>query len=202
MKLVIATRNLSKTNEMKEILAEHLHQEFDIQTLNDYPPFEEPIESGVTYVENATIKATTAANATGQLCIADDAGLEIESLNGEPGLFSKRFGGELSSFDEKIQLILSKLSGQTCRKARFRCAVTVAAPRKQSKSFESICNGEISELPRGSGGFGYDSIFIYTNLGLTFAEMAQAQKNRVSHRGVVLKQAADWLKSADFRATN
>jgi XTP/dITP diphosphohydrolase len=164
-------------------------------TLADFPNAQEPEEVGTTYAENAAIKAEAAVAATGLVCIADDAGLEIAALDGAPGLHSKRFGGADLPFSDKIRRVLELLQDvpEDARSARFRCAVAVAAPHMPTEVFEATCEGRIAREPRGTGGFGYDPIFLYPPLGRTFAELTPDDKNSVSHRGKVLQLVARHL---------
>lgn len=201
MKLVIATRNKSKAREMATILREHLSRDWDILALGDFPEFAEPEETGATYSENAIIKSEFAANATGEICIADDAGLEVEALNGEPGVHSKRFAGAKTPFEDKISILLDRMKGEANRNARFRCSVAVTSPFAGTKVFESTCQGLIAESPVGEGGFGYDSIFLLPHLGRTFAELSESDKNRLSHRGEVLREFAIWANTLQNFAT-
>jgi len=197
MRLVIATRNPAKAREMSEILRRLLGEQWQILDLTHFPPFDEPEESEDTYVGNALIKARAAAGATGELCIADDAGLEIDALDGAPGLHSKRFGGEDLPFRQKIARVLSLLEGvpPERRSARFRCVVAVADRAGFEQTFEATCEGIIAPEPRGEGGFGYDPIFLYPAAGKTFAEMTPEEKHGVSHRGKVLRLAAAALSA-------
>lgn len=169
----------------------------DVQflTLADFPGAHEPAEVGTTYAENAVIKAEAASAATSLVCVADDAGLEIEALGGAPGLHSKRFGGADLPFTDKIRRVLDLLDKvpDDARSARFRCAVAVAGPHLPTEVFEATCEGRMAREPRGTGGFGYDPIFLYPPLGRTFAELAPDEKNSVSHRGKVLQLVARHL---------
>lgn len=195
MKLVIATRNPAKAREMSEILHRLLGEQWRILDLTHFPPFDEPEESADTYVGNALIKARAAAEATGELCIADDAGLEIDALDGAPGVHSKRFGGEGLPFPQKIARVLSLLDGvpPERRSARFRCVVAIVDGTGFEQTFEATCEGVIATEPRGEGGFGYDPVFLYPAAGKTFAEMTPDEKHAVSHRGKVLRLAAEAL---------
>ncbi len=147
----------------------------------------------MTYAENAGIKARSAREFTGEICIADDAGLEVFALDGAPGLYSKRFGGEELPFPEKIKLLLSKLEGVEDRRARFFCAVVVAYPGGEGR-FEATCEGMIAEQPVGEGGFGYDPVFYLPELGRCMAELTAEEKDAVSHRGKVLLAALPTLR--------
>lgn len=195
MKLILATRNVSKAREMLEILQRLLSERWQILNLTHFPPYDEPEESEDTYEGNALIKARAAAKVTGNLCIADDAGLEIDALGGAPGVHSKRFGGDALSFPQKIDRVLTLLEGVPTehRSARFRCVVALADCSGFEQSFEATCEGVIASEPRGNGGFGYDPIFFYPPAGKTFAEMTPDEKHAVSHRGKVLRLAAEAL---------
>jgi len=196
MELVIATHNRKKAGEMLQILGERL-PDVVFQTLEDFPGIDEPEETGDTYAENAAIKAESACLATGKWCLADDAGLEIDAMNGEPGLYSKRFAGEDTPFPQKMAIILERLQGTPVeeRSARFYCCVALARPDHETIVFTATCEGKIAEQPSGAGGFGYDPIFFLPELGCTMADLTAEQKHAVSHRGKVLKQVADWLES-------
>ena len=192
MRLVIATHNPAKAGEMIVILRELL-PDWDLLTLNDFPEAGEPEETGNTYAENATIKAEAAAIITGEICIADDAGLEVDALNGAPGVRSKRFFG-ITPFQFKMVQILMAIEDDPSapRTARFRCCVAIAKVGEETRVFEAVKEGEIVE-PRGDRGFGYDPIFLVPELGKTYAELEPNHKNRISHRGMVLRQAAEYL---------
>ena len=201
MKLVVATRNEAKAQEMIQILRQILDDNWEVVSFVGFPDFPEPEEIANTYRENATIKAEAAAAYTNELCIADDAGLEVDVLNGEPGVHSKRFGGEDLPFSQKIALLLKRLEGNANRTARFKCAVAISKTGQKTELFESSCEGKILESPRGSGGFGYDSIFSIPAINKTFAEMTQEEKNTISHRGKVLSQFAEWTHSMKMPAS-
>jgi len=196
MRLVIATHNRKKAGEMVTILSARFPQ-LEIVTLADYPEAPEPEETGTTYAENAAIKANSAAEVTGEWCVADDAGLEIDAFDGAPGVYSKRFGGEDLPFPEKIAMILDRLTDVPTedRGARFNCFVALAKKGHPTEVFNATCEGRISESPSGNGGFGYDPIFYLPELDCTMADLTAEQKHRVSHRGKVLKQVGDRLES-------
>jgi XTP/dITP diphosphohydrolase len=191
-RLVVATRNPNKGGEMIAILTRLLGSEWELKTLADYPEADEPEETGATYAQNATIKAEAASQLTGDLCIADDAGLEVDALGGAPGVFSKRFEGEGTGFDRKIAAILERIEGRE-RTARFRCCVAIAKTSQPTRVFEAVKEGMIASSPRGNGGFGYDPVFIPQGLNQTYAELTSDFKNEISHRAMVLREAADWL---------
>jgi len=195
--LVIATHNRKKAGEMVQILSARF-PELDLRTLADFEGAPEPEETGVTYEENATIKAVSGAAFTGEWSLADDAGLEIDALDGAPGLYSKRFGGEALPFPEKMARILSMLDGLPTeqRKARFRCCVSLALPGEEPVVFQATCEGHIGSGRSGGGGFGYDPIFMPDDApGRSMADLTAEEKHSISHRGKVLKAVGDYLES-------
>lgn len=193
-RLVVATHNAKKAGEMTTILQARFPS-LAILTLADFPGAPEPEETGDTYAENAVIKAESAAAFTGEWCVADDAGLEIDALPAELGVFSKRFIGENAPFSEKMRVVLERMAGvpEDGRGARFRCFVALAAPGRPTELFEGVCEGRIAYEPSGSGGFGYDPIFWLPELGCTMADLSPAEKHAVSHRGKVLRKLGDRL---------
>ncbi len=193
-KLVLATNNLNKAVEIKELLED---LDIAVLSLQDYPGIEMPEEDRPDFAGNATKKAEAVSAATGLPAMADDSGLEVDALGGRPGVYSARYAGEGSSDRENNELLLKELAGVPLEKrtARFRCAVAVAVPGKQTAVVEGTCPGRIAEKPLGESGFGYDPVFIYEPEGLTFAQMPPGAKNRVSHRGKALARARELLKS-------
>ena len=193
-RVVIATHNRKKAAEMLTIMGTRF-PEIEFLTLADLEGAPEPEETGNTYAENATIKAQSAFDFCREWCVADDAGLEIDALDGAPGLYSKRFGGEHLPFPEKMAKILSLLEGDENRGARFRCNVALIGPNHPAKVFEATCEGRIANEPSGAGGFGYDPIFWLSELGCCMADLTAEQKHEISHRGKVLQQLGDYLAS-------
>jgi XTP/dITP diphosphohydrolase len=193
-RLVIATHNRKKAGEMVQILAARFPS-LELLTLADFEGAPEPEETGSTYEENAAIKSESAAAFTHEWCLADDAGLEIDALDGAPGLYSKRFGGEDLPFPEKMAKILRHMDGLPDEKrgARFRCCVALTSPEGEMETFMATCEGRISGTPSGGGGFGYDPIFYLPEKGCTMAELTAEQKHQISHRGKVLKMVGDRL---------
>lgn len=192
---VIATHNVKKAGEMLAILGGTVPGQTWL-TLADYPQVPEPEETGATYAENAAIKAEHACSLTGEWCLADDAGLEVDAMGGEPGLYSKRFAGEDTPFPEKMRRILDRLRDlpEDQRTARFRCCVAFARPGQETEIFEATCEGRIAKGPSGVGGFGYDPIFWLPELGCTMADLSPEQKHAISHRGKVLRLVAERLQ--------
>ena len=175
---------------MAEILAE---TGLEIRTLADYPGADTEVEeTGSTYGENAELKVLAGIAATGEVCIADDAGLEIDALGGQPGLFSRRFLGESTPFPEKMKRILEMLREvpEAERGCRFNCAVAIASPDGRVIHCNGMCEGRIAHEMRGQFGFGYDPIFLIPELGLHMAELAPEEKRKISHRGKALACAA------------
>lgn len=196
-RLVIASHNRKKAGEMMTILGGRFPS-LELKTLADYEGAPEPEETGVDYAANSAIKSESAANFTGEWCVADDAGLEIDFLDGAPGLYSKRFGGEDMPFPEKIAKILDMMTGVPAenRGARFRCFVALTGPygTPATTVFSAICEGRIADSASGGGGFGYDPIFYLPDQGCTMADLTAERKHQVSHRGKVLALFADHLE--------
>ncbi len=143
-------------------------------------------EDGKTYQDNAIKKARAAAQVTGSLAIADDSGLEVDALDGAPGVYSARFGGESLSQAEKNSLLLQQLNGIRARSARFRCVIAVVTPNGDVRTTEGSCEGVIGYAPQGTQGFGYDPLFFLPEHGKTMAELEPAMKNSISHRAQAL----------------
>jgi XTP/dITP diphosphohydrolase len=193
--LVIATHNVKKGVEMATILRRRF-PDLEIRTLADYPGAPEPEETGTTYAENAAIKSEAAAALTGEWCVADDAGLEIDFFDGAPGLFSKRFAGEATSFPDKMALILREMAEvpDERRGARFRCLVALSRTGEPTRLVEGVCEGRIAREPAGAGGFGYDPIFYLPSRGCRMAELTADEKHAISHRGMALRQLGDVIE--------
>jgi len=168
-----------------------------IVPLDRVGPVEVPPESGDSFQENAGLKALAVARATGYLTLADDSGLEVDALGGEPGVLSARFGGPGKTDVERYHLLLDKLIGipPERRTARFRCVVAVAEPGGPVHFSEGTCEGRIVATPRGSHGFGYDSVFEVLSLRRTLAEVGPGVKNRVSHRAQAMRGARAILEA-------
>lgn len=188
-KLVIATRNPGKAREMAEILAS---TDYEVVSLSDYPDAPEVEETGSTFVENAIIKATAYAEFTGELTLADDSGLEVDALGGAPGVFSSRFAPTDSQRISKLLDLMKDVPDEK-RTARFRCAVAIAEPNGDVKTTEGRVEGTIAHAMRGTGGFGYDPVFVVIELGRHMAELGSDEKNAVSHRGRALAEAKKLL---------
>jgi len=188
----MATRNRGKVLELMKLL-----EGLDVEVLgpDDFPLLPEVEERGETFLENASIKALAGARASGLLAVADDSGLEVDALQGLPGVRSARFAGEPPDDDQNNLKLLTMLEGVPLqqRTARFISVVAVAEPGGRVYTAEGKCEGLILEGPRGNGGFGYDPLFYVPELGKTFAEMTVEEKNMVSHRGKALQEARSIL---------
>lgn len=183
--LVVATRNRGKSKEIKSFLEGF---PVEVKDLNDFGPIPEVQEDGRTFEENAYKKASFTAKVLGLPALADDSGLEVESLNGEPGVYSARYAGENATDAMNNDKLLEALAGKKDRKARFSCVLSLAVPLGPALTYEATCEGTILESPRGANGFGYDPLFLYPPMGKSFAEMTLAEKSRVSHRGKALQE--------------
>ena len=181
MQLLIATHNRGKLIEYQEMLAD---LPFELVTLDDVGIRDDIEENGATFAENARAKALEYARRSGLLTLADDSGLEVDALGGEPGVHSKRYAGENKNDPDRIAFLLDKLRGvpRDQRAARFRCALAIATPRGELYECAGTCEGLIEFTPRGTNGFGYDPVFLFPERGLTMAELSAEEKNRISHR--------------------
>lgn len=186
MKLLLATRNRHKVDEIGQIL--NVPGLVLVSAL-DFPDLPDVEEDGETFEANAVKKAVTLARATGMWALADDSGLEVESLKNEPGVRSARYAGEPVSYKANNRKLLQELTGRPDRRARFRCAAALSSPSGHAQTVEGICSGHITKEERGNGGFGYDPLFIPDGYDRTFAEMDGALKNRLSHRGRAIAEA-------------
>lgn len=182
MRIVVATRNRGKLEELASMLGP---LGVEVKSLDQYPHAPEVVEDGETFAENAVKKARTVAEATGEIAMADDSGLEVDCLGGAPGVYSARFAGEGKddlANNEKLIRLMKGVSREK-RGAGFRCVVALALPGGRVFTAEGVCRGIIGEQPRGEGGFGYDPLFIVPDLGKTFAQLDMETKNAISHRG-------------------
>ena len=194
-RLLIATRNRNKTRE----IAAMLDGVFLVEDLTMHPGFPEVEETGSTFRDNAILKAVAISrHAAGReespLVLADDSGLEVDALNGEPGVRSARYSGEGATDRRNLELLLERMAGIERRTARFRCAMAVAKAGETLAVFEGTCEGRITHAPRGDAGFGYDPIFLLDGEVQTFAELSAETKNKVSHRARALGKALEWLR--------
>lgn len=192
--LLVATHNQGKVVEFKEMLAD---LNIGWQSLDDVQITEDVEENGDTFVANAVLKARSYAAKTGLITLADDSGLQVDALGGDPGIFTARYGGEGLSHQQRYQLLLRNLDGVPWerRTARFRCVIALAAPDGTILgTAQGVCQGMIALEPAGSGGFGYDPVFYLPEWSLTMAEVGSAVKHQISHRGRALQAIEPLLR--------
>lgn len=184
--ILIATRNRGKLAEIREILSAPGLEFLDPYTVGNLPEVE---EDGDTFEANAITKAVILARASGMLTLADDSGLEVDALGGEPGVYSARYAGEPSDDAANNAKLLDALRGETNRCARFRCVIALATPNGECATVDGRCEGRIADTPQGQGGFGYDPLFVPDGFSQSFGELESAVKHRISHRGAALRAA-------------
>ncbi len=199
MKLVLATRNQGKVREIGDILRDQ--SGIELLSLRNYPDALDVVEDGKTYEENAIKKASALAEYTGHLTIADDSGLEVDALDGAPGVHSARYAGENASDQDRIAKLLDALQDipDDRRSGRFICAVAIAEPFAKVQVVRGVCEGRIIHGPRGTSGFGYDPIFVPLDYAETFAELGDEIKNQISHRAKALEKASKMLNEIIFK---
>ena len=187
-RLLLATKNTAKVREYSRLLE---GIPYEIVTLADQGIYRVVDETGKTLEENARLKAKSYARQSNLLTLADDSGLEVDALGGEPGALSARFAGEGASDKDRIDYLLSKLTGIPWeeRTARFRCLIAIASPHGEVELCQGECRGIIAFEPKGDNGFGYDPIFYLSQLERTMAELTMDEKNEVSHRGQAAREA-------------
>ncbi|MDR7556547.1 MAG: XTP/dITP diphosphatase [Armatimonadota bacterium] len=192
--LVLATRNPGKVRELLMLLGDLPLQVRTLDDFPDIPPLEEP---GETFEDNAVLKAALVARLTGEVALADDSGLEIDALGGAPGVRSATFLGPRATDADRNAWVLERLRDVPAerRSARYRAVVAVATPQGDVCTFEGRWEGRIADAPRGTGGFGYDPIFLLPEVGKTVAELSLEEKNRHSHRAQALAAARACLQA-------
>lgn len=194
--LLVGTRNPGKLREITSILE---GSGWSFSSLQEFDHVGSAEENGVTYSENAIAKAQFYALETGLVALADDSGLEVAALSGAPGVYSARYAGEHASDADRRQLLLSELSNNSDRRARFVSVVAIADPAGTILNISTgICSGTLTFAPRGAGGFGYDPLFVPDGYTQTFAELPESIKNRISHRALALVQTREFL-ATDLR---
>ena len=200
MKIVLASRNKKKKAELQTLLSQYIDG-IEILSLDEVGIFGEIEEDGVTFEENALIKARAAAT-SGYIGVGDDSGLEVNALGGAPGVYSARYAGEHGDDEANNDFLLKNLEGKSDRSARFVCCIACVFPEKYG--FEPIVvrghvEGEILSERHGNGGFGYDPLFYFKQFGKTLAEVTPEEKNSVSHRANAIKLFAEKLKTLDIK---
>jgi len=197
MKLIFASNNKHKIEELKAFAG----NEVEIVSLKEAGIDIDIVEPHDSLEENASEKSWTIHRLTGDDCFSEDTGLEIEALNGEPGVKSARYAGERRSFSDNIEKVLNKLSSETNRKARFRAVISLIIDGNETQ-FEGVCNGKIIYRPQGTEGFGYDPIFIPDGSNRSFAEMSIDEKNQFNHRTKAAAKLVAFLQNMKGNSTN
>jgi len=193
--LLVATRNVHKTEEISFIL-EGLFRVLDLSAVADAPEVE---ETGTTFIENARLKAVAISKTTGGLVLADDSGLEVDALGGEPGVYSARYAGPGAEDATNNRKLLAELAGipEQKRTGRFRCVMVISRKGEVLEEFEGCVEGMILEEEKGAGGFGYDPLFVPEGQTQSFAELGPRIKNGLSHRARAMEKVVAWLRLAD-----
>jgi XTP/dITP diphosphohydrolase len=204
MKIVVASKNKGKIEEIRSYLldtsldsGDSNLKHLEVVSVDEYPDLLEIVEDGQTFAENAIKKAVIVAEYTKEIALADDSGLVVDCLNGEPGVLSARFGNKNLDDKGRNQLLLKRIKNvcnQSLKTARFICALSIATPEGMIETIQGSCEGIITDVPRGEHGFGYDPIFIPDGYTSTFAELGIEIKNKLSHRAKALEKARDVLK--------
>ena len=194
--ILIASFNPGKARELCALLAESGRRATTLKEIGITAPYE---ETGRTYEENGLGKARHYAALAGLVTIADDSGLEVEALGGAPGPLSARYGGEGLDDDGRNRALLAAMDGvpEDERGARYVAVAVIARPDGEARAFRGECAGRLLEAPRGAGGFGYDPLFFYPPYGATFAEVSDARKHAVSHRGAAFARLIEWVGTAE-----
>jgi XTP/dITP diphosphohydrolase len=190
MKLVFATQNKHKAAELQQLMPRHI----TVQTLQDIGCHDDIPETAETLLGNAQQKSHYVYEKFQVNCFADDTGLEIDALNGEPGVYSARYAGNQKDAEDNMNLVLTKLKDTKKRTARFRTVISLII-NGEEKHFEGTVEGEITTEKSGQEGFGYDPIFKPNGYGITFSEMTVDEKNKISHRGIAVRKLIDYLSS-------
>jgi len=183
--LVLATRNPGKTREIGDLLKDF---PVEIKNLDDFGPIPDVEEDGETFDDNAFKKASFTAKVLGLPALADDSGLEVEAMNGAPGVRSARYAGPYATDQENNEKLLKEMKGKANRRAAFMCVISIAVPSGVALTYEARCEGLIAEAPAGDNGFGYDPVFFYPPMNRTFAQLSSEEKSQVSHRGKALAE--------------
>lgn len=185
--IIIATKNKGKAKEFKEIFE---NQGYTIKTLLDFPEMEDIAETGETFAENALQKASALSKKLNTIVLADDSGLEVNALNGKPGIYSARYAGEHGNDEKNNRKLLEELKNvpETKRDANFHCSLAMVGPNKEALIVEGEVSGRILNEPKGENGFGYDPLFYVPKLEKTMAELTNEEKNKISHRARAIEK--------------
>jgi len=190
-RLILATRNAHKTAEIQSMIGGR----FEVLDVTAFPGLPAIEETGTTFLENARLKAEGISREIAGMVLSDDSGLEVDSLDGEPGVWSSSYGGEEGNHSLNNERLMREMAGKTDRAARFRCTMVLAENGITLASFEGTVEGSIIGERRGSGGFGYDPLFVPTGHDGTFSELGDDVKNQLSHRARALAKVVAWLES-------
>jgi XTP/dITP diphosphohydrolase len=193
--LLVATNNAGKVRELSQLLSD---APLRLRLLSEFAGVAEAEETGATFAENATLKALHYSAHAGLLTLSDDSGLAVDALGGAPGVYSARYAGRGATYAERMAKLLGELdaTGDTNRRARFVCVIAVADPTAGTvETFEGVCEGRIAHAPRGTGGFGYDPLFIPEGHDRTFGELPEEVKHSLSHRARALARAVRHLRA-------
>ena len=201
MKILLATGNRKKAAEITAIFAEGEGPKVEFLSLADFPDLPEAVEDGNTFLANARKKAHPAAKATGLATLGEDSGLEVDALGGAPGIYSARYAGENAADGDNSRKLLEEMKEVPAGKrgGRYRCVAVLAFPDGGEITAEGSCEGEIALEPRGTGGFGYDPVFLLPD-GRMMAELSPREKDALSHRGRALRKMRGRLKSIDLKS--
>jgi len=193
MKIILATQNPGKVRELRGLLVD---EEIEVLSLLDIPDWEDVEETGVTFADNAALKAREAARKTGLIALADDSGLEVDALEGAPGVYSARYAGEPKDDERNLDKLLQRLetTPENKRTARFRCALVMVTPFGEEYLTEGTVEGRILTRRRGSDGFGYDPVFYLPEFARTMAELTLPEKNALSHRAQAFRKVIPILR--------
>ena len=189
-RLIIATRNAHKTAEIRAMVEGW----FEVLDVTAFPGLPEIEETGTTFLENARLKAEGISRRVEGWVLSDDSGLEVDALDGAPGVWSSSFGGEEGNHAKNNARLMAEMAGKENRRARFRCTMVLARDGGEAANFSGSVEGTIVEKERGGGGFGYDPLFVPEGYDLTFSELGEEVKNSLSHRARALADALRWLK--------
>ncbi len=193
-RLIIATRNAHKTEEIRHILGHH----FEITDVTSYPDLPEIEETGTTFLENARLKAIGISSHVDDWVLADDSGLEVDVLDGRPGVWSSSFGGEEGNHAKNNARLLTEIYDRTDRTARFRCTLVLAKDGKELATYRGTVEGRIAEMPSGAGGFGYDPLFIPEGHHQTLADLGPEVKSRLSHRARAIQDFLQAMEAGEL----
>ena len=191
-RLIVATRNAHKTAEIRAMVGDR----FEVLDSNDFPETPQIEETGTTFLENARLKAESVSRVVEGWVLSDDSGLEVDALDGAPGVWSSSYGGDEGNHALNNERLLREMNGKSNRRARFCCTMVLARGGLAEADFSGTVEGRIIDAPRGGAGFGYDPLFIPDGFDQTFAELGEEMKNTLSHRARALSKVIDYLSHA------